>query len=68
MLPDSHLSECRGWALCTAGLHAVSHAWVRCRWVDEECALAVFATPDDARLALERSLASGFRLRTFAQA
>ncbi|KAK9822383.1 hypothetical protein WJX81_006174 [Elliptochloris bilobata] len=38
------------------------------RWVDEECALAVFATPDDACLALKRAPASGLRWRAFAQA
>ena len=36
--------------------------------MDEECALVVFATPDDARLALERAPTSGFRWRPFAQA
>ena len=38
------------------------------RWVNEDSALAVFATPDDARAALARAPASGFRWRSFAQA
>ena len=67
--PMERITECGGpTTACKLSAQGLDPFKGLLRWVDEECALVVFATPDQARLALERAPTSGFRWRPFAQA